>query len=154
VDVISFDVTNNGSCDPITLTQFGLAYESNGNTNVETLARDGGSQGQPPNDRPAEVSISGSGDGSLSSNNKKGYSINSNFIELDSSATIPTNGEVNINFGYLYFENKKPQNSDPISFTYTITDTPPADARYFTTKLLFEDGTVARVYIKVTNINS
>jgi len=148
---ISFDVTNDGDCDPITLTEFGLAYDSNGNNNVETLARRG--KGSEPPDRSEEVSISGSGDGSLSSSNGKGYAVDGQFIELDSSATIGTGGTSNINFGHFYFESK-PQGNDPIEVTYTITDSPPADARYFTAKLLFEDGTVAEVYIKITNINS
>jgi hypothetical protein len=149
--VISFDVTNSGNCDPITITEFGLAYESNGNDNVRTLARKG--SGNDPRDRSEEVSISGSGEGSLSSSNKEGFSVNGQFIELDSKATIATSGTSNINFGYLYFESS-PNGNDPIEVTYTVTDTPPADARYFTVKLLFGDGTVKEVYFKVTNINS
>jgi len=152
---VTVELTNNGSCEPITLRGFGLAYDANGNTDIRKLARDGEDsppEEQSPPDRSDEVNVSAIDDGSLSSNDKQGYAIDGLVNTLDNKATIKSSETAQISFGYFY-TSRNPESNDPIQVTVSKESSPPSDKSYFTVKLKFSDGTQKNVYLSVSNIN-
>lgn len=154
---ISVEFTNADSCDSITLTGFGLAYDANQNDFVFKLLSRAGEQGGNPDQRDPpdeEYEITSTDGGLLKSQDSQGYAIDGIARDLDRNLSVTSGATKQLTFGHFY-DTQNPKGRDPTPIgNFRRVESPPPDARYFTVKLRFADGTQQEIYLQVTDLDT